>query len=203
MNSNSYGDSPLVQRLIDEFSRLPGIGPKTAQRLTYYLIKMPNEQSESLAEAIISMKRNIVLCLQCCHITDKALCDVCTDTSRDQNTLCVVEQPLDVVAFEKTGTYLGRYHVLHGAISPINGIGPDNLNIRPLIERIAKEDFKEIILATNPNLEGEATSLYIHRLIGDLGVKVTRPARGLPMGGDLEYADAAPLGSALEGRQSI
>ena len=203
MNSNSYGDSPLVQRLIDEFSRLPGIGPKTAQRLTYYLIKMPNEQSESLAEAIISMKRNIVLCLQCFHITDKELCDVCTDTSRDQNTLCVVEQPLDVVAFEKTGTYLGRYHVLHGAISPINGIGPDNLNIRPLIERIAKEDFKEIILATNPNLEGEATSLYIHRLIGDLGVKVTRPARGLPMGGDLEYADEATLGSALEGRQSI
>ena len=203
MNSNSYGDSPLVQRLIDEFSRLPGIGPKTAQRLTYYLIKMPNEQSESLAEAIISMKRNIVLCLQCFHITDKALCDVCTDTSRDQNTLCVVEQPLDVVAFEKTGTYVGRYHVLHGAISPINGIGPDNLNIRPLIERIAKEDFKEIILATNPNLEGETTSLYIHRLIGDLGVKVTRPARGLPMGGDLEYADEATLGSALEGRQSI
>ncbi len=203
MNSNSYGDSPLVQRLIDEFSRLPGIGPKTAQRLTYYLIKMPNEQSESLSEAIISMKRNIVLCLQCFHITDKALCDVCTDTSRDQNTLCVVEQPLDVVAFEKTGTYVGRYHVLHGAISPINGIGPDNLNIRPLIERIAKEDFKEIILATNPNLEGEATSLYIHRLIGDLGVKVTRPARGLPMGGDLEYADEATLGSALEGRQSI
>ena len=203
MNSNSYGDSPLVQRLIDEFSRLPGIGPKTAQRLTYYLIKMPNEQSESLSEAIISMKRNIVLCLQCFHITDKALCDVCTDTSRDQNTLCVVEQPLDVVAFEKTGTYVGRYHVLHGAISPINGIGPDNLNIRPLIERIAREDFKEIILATNPNLEGEATSLYIHRLIGDLGVKVTRPARGLPMGGDLEYADEATLGSALEGRQSI
>ena len=203
MNSNSYGDSPLVQRLIDEFSRLPGIGPKTAQRLTYYLIKMPNEQSESLSEAIVSMKRNIVLCRQCVHITDQELCDVCTDPTRDQDTLCVVEQPLDVVAFEKTGTYAGRYHVLHGAISPINGIGPDNLNIRPLIDRISKEDYKEIILATNPNLEGEATSLYIQRLIGDLGVKVTRPARGLPMGGDLEYADEATLGSALEGRQSI
>ncbi len=203
MNSNSYGDSPLVQRLIDEFSRLPGIGPKTAQRLTYYLIKMPNEQSESLSEAIVSMKRNIVLCRQCFHITDQELCDVCTDPTRDQDTLCVVEQPLDVVAFEKTGTYAGRYHVLHGAISPINGIGPDNLNIRPLIDRISKEDYKEIILATNPNLEGEATSLYIQRLIGDLGVKVTRPARGLPMGGDLEYADEATLGSALEGRQSI
>tara|TARA_B100001123_G_C15319988_1_gene1027550 strand:- start:235 stop:846 length:612 start_codon:yes stop_codon:yes gene_type:complete len=203
VNSNSYGDSPLVQRLIDEFSRLPGIGPKTAQRLTYYLIKMPNEQSESLSEAIVSMKRNIVLCRQCFHITDQELCDVCTDPTRDQDTLCVVEQPLDVVAFEKTGTYAGRYHVLHGAISPINGIGPDNLNIRPLIDRISKEDYKEIILATNPNLEGEATSLYIHRLIGDLGVKVTRPARGLPMGGDLEYADEATLGSALEGRQSI
>ena len=202
MNSNSYGDSPLVQRLIDEFSRLPGIGPKTAQRLTYYLIKMPNEQSESLSEAIVSMKRNIVLCRQCFHITDQELCDVCTDPTRDQDTLCVVEQPLDVVAFEKTGTYAGRYHVLHGAISPINGIGPDNLNIRPLIDRISKEDYKEIILATNPNLEGEATSLYIQRLIGDLGVKVTRPARGLPMGGDLEYADEATLGSALEGRQS-
>jgi len=203
VNSNSYGDSPLVQRLIDEFSRLPGIGPKTAQRLTYYLIKMPNEQSESLSEAIVSMKRNIVLCRQCFHITDQELCDVCTDPTRDQDTLCVVEQPLDVVAFEKTGTYAGRYHVLHGAISPINGIGPDNLNIRPLIDRISKEDYKEIILATNPNLEGEATSLYIQRLIGDLGVKVTRPARGLPMGGDLEYADEATLGSALEGRQSI
>ena len=203
MNSNSYGDSPLVQRLIDEFSRLPGIGPKTAQRLTYYLIKMPNEQSESLSEAIVSMKRNIVLCRQCFHITDQELCDVCTDPTRDQDTLCVVEQPLDVVAFEKTGTYAGRYHVLHGAISPINGIGPDNLNIRPLIDRISKEDYKEIILATNPNLEGEATSLYIQRLIGDLGVKVTRPARGLPMGGDLEYAEEATLGSALEGRQSI
>lgn len=203
MNSDSYGDSPLVQRLIDEFSRLPGIGPKTAQRLTYYLVKMPKEQSESLSAAIASMKRNIVLCQQCFHITDKELCNVCSDSSRDRDTLCVVEQPLDVVAFEKTGTYDGIYHVLHGAISPINGIGPDNLNIRSLIERIAKEGFQEIILATNPNLEGEATSLYIHRLIGDLGVKVTRPARGLPMGGDLEYADEATLGSALEGRQNF
>ena len=203
MTSDSYGDSPIVQRLIDEFSRLPGIGPKTAQRLTYYLVKMPDEQSESLSAAIVSMKRNIVLCKCCFHITDKEFCDVCSDSSRDQNTLCVVEQPLDVVALQKTGTYDGLYHVLHGAISPINGIGPDNLNIRPLLDRISREDFQEIILATNPNLEGEATSLYIHRLIGDLGLKITRPARGLPMGGDLEYADEATLGNALEGRQKF
>jgi len=203
VTSDSYGDSPIVQRLIDEFSRLPGIGPKTAQRLTYYLVKMPDEQSESLSAAIVSMKRNIVLCKCCFHITDKEFCDVCSDSSRDQNTLCVVEQPLDVVALQKTGTYDGLYHVLHGAISPINGIGPDNLNIRPLLDRISREDFQEIILATNPNLEGEATSLYIHRLIGDLGLKITRPARGLPMGGDLEYADEATLGNALEGRQKF
>lgn len=203
MTSDSYGDSPIVQRLIDEFSRLPGIGPKTAQRLTYYLVKMPDEQSESLSAAIVSMKRNIVLCKCCFHITDKEFCDVCSDSSRDQNTLCVVEQPLDVVALQKTGTYDGLYHVLHGAISPINGIGPDDLNIRPLLDRISRGNFQEIILATNPNLEGEATSLYIHRLIGDLGLKVTRPARGLPMGGDLEYADEATLSSALEGRQNF
>ena len=203
MTSYSYGDSPIVKRLIDEFSRLPGIGPKTAQRLTYYLVKMPEEQSESLSAAIVSMKRNIVLCKCCFHITDKEFCDVCSDSSRDQNTLCVVEQPLDVVALQKTGTYEGLYHVLHGAISPINGIGPDDLNIRSLLDRISRGNFQEIILATNPNLEGEATSLYIHRLIGDLGLKVTRPARGLPMGGDLEYADEATLGSALEGRQNF
>ena len=136
-------------------------------------------------------------------VGDKEFCDVCSDSSRAQTTLCVVEQPLDVVALQKTGTYEGLYHVLHGAISPINGIGPDDLNIRSLLDRISRGNFQEIILATNPNLEGEATSLYIHRLIGDLGLKVTRPARGLPMGGDLEYADEATLGSALEGRQNF
>ena len=203
MVGDSRGATPPVQRLIDEFNRLPGIGPKSAQRLTYHLIRMPVEQAESLASAITSMKNQIILCSVCFNITDTDPCDICLNNSRERSKLCVVEQPLDVVALERTSSFDGLYHVLHGSISPINGSGPEDLKIRELLERMRTESFDEIILAMNPNLEGEATSMYINRLIGDLGARITRPARGLPVGGDLEYADDATLGSALEGRQDF
>ncbi|MEC7884832.1 MAG: recombination mediator RecR [Chloroflexota bacterium] len=203
MVGDSRGATPPVQRLIDEFNRLPGIGPKSAQRLTYHLIRMPEEQAKSLASAITSMKNQIILCSVCFNITDTDPCDICLNNSRERSKLCVVEQPLDVVALERTSSFDGLYHVLHGSISPINGIGPEDLKIRELLERMRTESFDEIILAMNPNLEGEATSMYINRLIGDLGARITRPARGLPVGGDLEYADDATLGSALEGRQDF
>ena len=203
MVGDSRGATPPVQRLIDEFNRLPGIGPKSAQRLTYHLIRMPVEQAESLASAITSMKNQIILCSVCFNITDTDPCDICLNNSRERSKLCVVEQPLEVVALERTSSFDGLYHVLHGSISPINGIGPEDLKIRELLERMRTESFDEIILAMNPNLEGEATSMYINRLIGDLGARITRPARGLPVGGDLEYADDATLGSALEGRQDF
>lgn len=203
MVGDSRGATPPVQRLIDEFNRLPGIGPKSAQRLTYHLIRMPVEQAESLASAITSMKNQIILCSVCFNITDTDPCDICLNNSRERSKLCVVEQPLDVVALERTSSFDGLYHVLHGSISPINGIGPEDLKIRELLERMRTETFDEIILAMNPNLEGEATSMYINRLIGDLGARITRPARGLPVGGDLEYADDATLGRALEGRQDF
>ena len=203
MVGDSRGATPPVQRLIDEFNRLPGLGPKSAQRLTYHLIRMPVEQAESLASAITSMKNQIILCSVCFNITDTDPCDICLNNSRERSKLCVVEQPLDVVALERTSSFDGLYHVLHGSISPINGIGPEDLKIRELLERMRTETFDEIILAMNPNLEGEATSMYINRLIGDLGARITRPARGLPVGGDLEYADDATLGRALEGRQDF
>jgi len=194
-------ETPQVQRLVEEFSRLPGIGPKTAQRLTYYLIRSSMEQSESLAAAVLSMKKSIVLCTVCFHITERDPCGICTQESRDFSRICVVEEPLDVIALERTGSFDGLYHVLHGAISPINGIGPGDLQIHSLIERLSDGSINEVILATNPNLEGEATSMYIHNLISEMEILVTRPARGLPVGGDLEYADEATLGRALEGRQ--
>ena len=203
MVGDSRGATPPVQRLIDEFNRLPGIGPKSAQRLTYHLIRMPVQQAESLASAISSMKNQIILCSVCFNITDTDPCDICLNNSRERSKLCVVEQPLDVVALERPSSFDGLYHVLHGSISPINGIGPEDLKIRELLERMRTESFDEIILAMNPNLEGEATSMYINRLIGDLGARITRPARGLPVGGDLEYADDATLGRALEGRQDF
>jgi recombination protein RecR len=195
--------TPQVQRLVDEFSRLPGIGPKSAQRLTYYLIKMPKEQAESLAESILSIKNSIILCSTCFHITNVDPCYICNNESRDSTQICVVEQPLDILALEKTGAFYGKYHVLHGSMSPIKGIGPENLKIRELLERLVKESVEEVVLAMNLNLEGEATSMYIHRLIEPSGIKVTRLARGLPVGGDLEYADEATLGRAIEGRQGI
>ncbi|MCH2310329.1 MAG: recombination mediator RecR [SAR202 cluster bacterium] len=197
------GATPQVQRLIDEFGRLPGIGPKSAQRLAYYLIKMPEEISLNLAESILSVKNSIVLCSICFHITDTDPCNLCSNSYRDQTTICVVQQPLDLIALEKSGSYKGKYHVLHGAISPINGIGPDNLKIKELFLRLKNEDIDEVILATNLDVEGEATAMYINNLLASTGIKITIPARGLSVGGDLQYADEATLGRAIQGRQGI
>ena len=195
-----HGAVGPVARLVDQFHKLPGIGPKTAQRLTYYLVRMPEEQARELADALISVKERIVLCSECYNITEMDPCAICANPQRDRTTICVVEEALDVVSLEKTGSYRGLYHVLHGSISPMNGIGPDELKIHPLMGRI-EDGVREVILATNPNLEGETTSMYIHRLLAPLDVTVTRPARGLPVGGDLEYADEVTLGRAIEGRQ--
>ena len=195
-----HGAVGPVARLVDQFHKLPGIGPKTAQRLTYYLVRMPEEQARELADALISVKERIVLCSECFNITELDPCAICANPQRDRTTICVVEEALDIVSLEKTGSYRGLYHVLHGSISPMNGIGPDELKIHPLIGRV-EDGVREVILATNPNLEGETTSMYIHRLLAPLDVTVTRPARGLPVGGDLEYADEVTLGRAIEGRQ--
>ena len=203
MTSDGIPAAAPVARLVEEFHKLPGIGPKTAQRLTYYLIRMPEEQARALGEAIISVKERVVLCSQCYNITESDPCAVCSDPGRDRSLICVVEEALDVLALERTHTYRGLYHVLHGVISPINGIGPEDLKIQPLLGRIKSGEIQEIILATNPNLEGEATSMYIHRLISPLVLKVTHLARGLPVGGDLEYADEVTLGQAVEGRQEF
>jgi recombination protein RecR len=192
-----------ITRVVDELSRLPGIGPKTAQRLTYYLLRAPAEQAEALAEAVLELKRNVVLCERCFNITDRTPCEVCSDPEREASRICVVEEPLDVVAIERTGQYKGTYHVLHGAISPIEGIGPDELKIRELLGRLQSADVEEVILATNPNLEGDATAMYLTRLLQPLGITVTRLARGLPVGGDLEYADEITLSNALAGRSQI
>jgi recombination protein RecR len=192
-----------ITRVVDELSRLPGIGSKTAQRLTYYLLRAPAEQAEALAEAVLELKRNVVLCERCFNITDRTPCEVCSDPEREASRICVVEEPLDVVAIERTGQYKGTYHVLHGAISPIEGIGPDELKIRELLGRLQSADVEEVILATNPNLEGDATAMYLTRLLQPLGITVTRLARGLPVGGDLEYADEITLSNALAGRSQI
>ena len=188
---------------MEEFHKLPGIGPKTAQRLTYHLVRMPEEEARSLADAVIAVKDRIVLCSQCYNITESEPCTLCADPNRDQSSICVVEEALDVVALERTGAYRGLYHVLHGVISPMNGIGPDDLKIQALLARLRGDTTQEVILATNPNLEGEATSMYIHKLISPMGIQVTRPALGLPVGGDLEYADEVTLGRAIEGRQQL
>lgn len=192
-----------ISRVVDELSRLPGIGPKTAQRLTYFLLRSPADQAEALADAILELKRNVVLCAECFNITDRSPCEVCSNPGRDTSRICVVEEPLDVVAIERTGQYKGMYHVLHGAISPIEGIGPEELKIRELLYRVQQGDVQEIILATNPNLEGDATAMYLTRLLQVPGLTVTRLARGLPVGGDLEYADEITLSNALAGRSQI
>ena len=195
--------APPVARLIDAFHRLPGVGPKGAQRLTYFLIRMPRKEAEELAEAILSVKDRIVLCDTCANIGEKAECGVCADLTRDRSRICVVEEPLDVVAIERTHVFRGMYHVLHGVISPVNGVGPEDLKVRELLERLRDGRVQEVILATNPNLEGEATGMYLQRLIGPLGVRVTRLARGLPSGADLEYADDATIAHALEARTRL
>ncbi len=192
-----------VSRLIEEFNKLPGIGPKTAQRLTYFLLRAPVEQTQALAEALLRMKERTIFCSVCFNMTESDPCSLCLDTSRDRRAICVVEEPLDVLALERTRVFKGLYHVLHGAISPVDGIGPEDLRIHELLARLKNDEVKEIVLATNPNLEGEATSMYLHRLLGPLGMRVTRLARGLPVGGDLEYADEVTLTRAIEGRREM
>jgi recombination protein RecR len=192
-----------VSRLIDEFSRMPGIGPKTASRLTYYLLRAPVEQVQSLGDAVLELRQRIHFCSRCFNITEADPCPVCSDVRRERHNICVVEEPLDVLAIERTGEYRGLYHVLHGAISPVEGIGPEDLRITELVERVKEAPITEVILATNPSLEGEATAMYVRRQLVALNVRITRLARGLPMGGDLEYADAITLARALEGRQEM
>ena len=195
--------APPVARLIEAFHRLPGIGPKSAQRLTYHLIRMPQDESEEFAAAILGVKERVVLCDTCANIAEATECTICGDIQRDSTRICVVEEPLDVVAVERARVYSGKYHVLHGVISPVNGVGPNDLKLRELLERLRDGTVIEVIVATNPNLEGEATAMYIQQLIGPLGVKVTRLARGLPSGSDIEYADDSTLAHALESRAEI
>jgi recombination protein RecR len=192
-----------VQELIDELGRLPGIGPKSAQRIAFHLLKLSPEDALRLATAISAVKERIRFCTRCFNVSEGELCELCTDTRRDPTLVCVVEEPRDVVAVEKTREFRGRYHVLQGAISPIEGVGPDQLRVRELVSRIETEGVAEVILCTNPNLEGEATAMYLARLLKPLGVRVTRIASGLPVGGDLEYADELTLGRALEGRREV
>lgn len=192
-----------VARLIQELHRLPGVGPKTAQRLTYYLVRIPQEESKALAEAILAVKEQLVFCSICQNITESDPCLICGNSSRDHTRVCVVEEPLDVLSLESTGHYKGLYHVLHGVISPMHSIGPDDLRIRELLARLHAGSIEEMIIATNPNVEGEATAMYIHRIAVPLVRLVTRLARGLPVGGDLEYADQLTLTRALDDRQEF
>jgi recombination protein RecR len=198
------GDSPIM-RLVDAFHRLPGIGPKSAQRLAYYILRASPEEAAELAESLLEVKRSVVLCARCQDLTSASPCRICLDATRDRTEICVVEEPLDVRAIERTGGFHGLYHVLHGVISPSDGIGPEDLKIQELLTRLRDLDTEvvEVIVATNPNLEGEATAMYLGRLLRPLGIRVTRLARGLPAGADLEYADDVTLGRALEFRQEV
>ena len=190
-----------IGRLVQEFSKLPGIGPKSAQRLTFHLLRSPEEKTRALAEALIALKQRVNLCSICCNVTESDPCPICRNSQRDISQLCIVEQPQDILALEHTGAYKGLYHVLHGAISPTEGIGADNIRIKELMARFKNNTVKEVILATNTNIEGEQTAMYLSRIIAPLSIKVTRIARGLPFGTELEYADDVTLTRALEGRQ--
>lgn len=192
-----------VERLINEFARLPGIGPKTASRLTFYLLRAADDQALELASALDALKSSTQLCSLCFNITEDDPCPVCSDEGREARLLCIVEEPLDVVAIERSRAYNGRYHVLHGAISPVEGVGPDDLKIAELIRRLEDEQFLEVIIATNATLEGDSTALYLQRRLAPHNLRLTRLARGLPVGGDLEYTDEITLGRALEGRQEM
>ena len=203
MNEHGSAAPAPVARLIEEFHKLPGVGPKSAQRLTYYLLRMPAAEARALAEAILDVKERITFCTVCQNVTDNNPCRICASDRRDRSIVCVVEEPLDILALERSGSYQGLYHVLHGAISPMDGIGPEDLKIQELLARLRSDEVTEVILATNPNLEGEATAMYLTRLLRPLGLKVTRLARGLPVGGDLEYADDVTLTRAIEGRQEV
>ena len=195
--------SEPIDRLINEFSKIPGIGRKTAQRLAFHVINMDIKDVTGLSKALVDVKNEIKYCSVCCNISDSEVCPICANSHRDPSTICVVEDPRDVAAMERTKDYSGRYHVLNGVISPMDGIGPDMLNIKELISRLGDGSVKEIIMATNPTIEGEATAMYISRLVKPMGIKVTRIAHGLPVGGDLEYADDVTISKALEGRREI
>jgi recombination protein RecR len=203
VDRGTAGVAPPIARLIEAFNKLPGVGPKSAQRLAFHLLRAPSQETRELADALLSMKEAIVFCGTCQNVTASDPCSICASVSRDGSLLCVVEEPLDVVAIERTQGFRGRYYVLHGAISPMDGIGPDQLRMAGLLQRIGGGEIQEMIVATNPTLEGEATALYLKRLIGPLGVRVTRLARGLPIGGDLEYADEVTLTRAFEGRHEM
>ena len=192
-----------VARLIEALQRLPGIGPKTAQRLTFFMLKRPIDEVRELADSLLAVKERIVYCSTCFNVTEQDPCRICSDPARDTGLLCVVEEPNDLLAMERTGEFKGRYHVLLGALSPLEGIGPDDLKVRELLARLDAGGASEVILATNPNVEGEATALYLAKLMRPLGVRITRIARGLPVGGDLEYADQVTLSKALEGRREV
>jgi len=203
LNQDSIPTVGAVARLIQELNRLPSIGPKSAQRLAYYLLRAPEEEAKQLAEAILSVKQKTRLCSICCNVADSDPCATCRSEQRDRSQICVVEQPQDIMALEHTGIYGGLYHVLHGAISPTEGVGADNVRIKELMNRLQGGSVKEVILATNANLEGETTAMYLSRLISPLGIRVTRLACGLPFGTELEYADDVTLTRALEGRQEF
>ena len=202
MNNDSVIATPMAQ-LIEELNKLPGIGPKSAQRLAFHLLRAPEAEAKALSEAILAVKDRIVLCSICQNISETDPCPLCQGNQRDSTTICIVEEPLDILALERTHGYSGLYHVLHGAISPMDGIGPDDLKMKELLSRLQDSSVEEVILATNPNLEGEATAMYLQRVIEPLGIKITRLARGLPFGSDLEYADEVTLTRALEGRQQV
>ena len=195
--------APSVENLIDEFAKLPGIGRKSAQRLAFHVLNLPKEQAQKFADAIMNAKETVHTCPKCQNLTDQELCTICSDPARDHSVICVVTDPKDVISFEKTREFRGVYHVLHGTISPLNHIGPDDIRIRELLHRVAEEDIKEVIIATNPDTEGEATAMYIARLLRPFSIRVTRLAYGIPVGGHLEYIDEVTLMRALEGRQDI
>jgi len=203
MNQDTFPAANAISRLIQELNKLPGIGLKSAQRITFYLLRSSEEQAGLLSEAITSLKKEITLCSTCYNVTDSDPCPICRNEAREKTKICIVEQPQDIVAIEHTGVYRGLYHVLHGAISPTEGVGADNIRIRELMDRLSANPVEEVILATNTNLEGEQTSMYLNRLILPLGIKTTRLARGLPFGTELEYADDVTLTRALEGRQEL
>ena len=201
---NERGPTPgPVARLILELNRLPGIGPKSAQRLAYHIIRLPPEEAQALADAVLGVKDRIIFCSVCQNLTEIDPCSICSDPRRDSSLICVVEEPLDVLAMDRGGFFRGYYHVLHGVISPMNGVGPENLRIKDLLPRLQDGSVKEVIIGVNPTLEGDATAMYIQRLLAPLGVKVTNLARGLPMGGHLEYADEITLTRAYQGRREV
>ncbi|MDA1129556.1 MAG: recombination mediator RecR [Chloroflexi bacterium] len=202
-SENIPGAAPSLSRLVQELNRLPGIGPKSAQRLAYYIIRLPDDEAYALADAVTSVKQNIVFCADCQNLTDASPCPICADPRRDRSILCVVEDPLDVLAMERTRSYRGLYHVLHGVISPINGIGPDQLRLKELFNRLAEPELTELVVATNPTLEGEATAMYIRRHQSREDLRITHLARGLPVGGSLEYSDETTLTRAFQGRQEL